>query len=796
MPMKQILMLLFITFNAIVSAATYYVSPSGNNSNAGTLNSPFKTINYGISKLIAGDILYVRNGIYYERVTVYGHDGVKSNPVIISAYPGESPIIDGTGITNSSLIYIPSNYVHLVGFEIRNIDLTDKDGGCTGVIVNGTNCIISRCTVHDSWGSGIGLGGNYSIVEYCSIYNCCLNNNRDEGRIATSWGSGISARRYPNYCVIRHCKVHDIWGEGISTFEATHTTIEDNVIYDVCSAMLYVSDSRDCVVQRNLVYTTRDMAGSQVGLAYWNEKALTENVYNLRNVLINNIVFGCHKNFRSGNSTVIDAGTLIANNTFVNSVENYCVEIGIATHTGGLFANNIVIQENGLPCIYAGDNHSLTYSHNLYNKPYNISALGSGDIIADARLSKTGEIGSDKLTAEYFELLSNSPAINKGTVFTQISDDIFGNKRDTSPDIGAHEYYPVDPSIKVNNITITGAASAKTITTDNGTLQLTAAVLPSNATNKSVTWSLTNGTGRAIISSSGLVTAVASGIVTAKATANDGSGVYGTLVITISNQVIQVTSITITGAGGATTIAADGGTLQLGASVLPSNAANKTVTWSITNGSSLASINSTTGLVTATDNGSITVRATAGDGSGVYGTLTITITNQVIPVTGITVMGAGGATTITTDGGTLQLSATVLPANADNKTVTWSITSGSGFASVNSSTGLLTATDNGSVTARATANDGSGVYGTLTITISNQVIPVTSITVTGAGGATTIAADDGTLQLSATVLPSNAANKTVTWSITSGSSRASINATTGLVTATDNGSITVRATAR
>ena len=47
-------------------------------------------------------------------------------------------------------------------------------------------------------------------------------------------------------------------------------------------------------------------------------------------------------------------------------------------------------------------------------------------------------------------------------------------------------------------------------------------------------------------------------------------------------------------------------------------------------------------------------------------------------------------------------------------------------------TGLVTAVSNGTVTARATANDGSGVYGQLTITISNQVIPVTGITVTGA----------------------------------------------------------------
>ncbi len=206
-----------------------------------------------------------------------------------------------------------------------------------------------------------------------------------------------------------------------------------------------------------------------------------------------------------------------------------------------------------------------------------------------------------------------------------------------------------------------------------------------------MTWSIANGTGQATISSSGLVTAIANGTVTARATANDGSGVYGTLVITISNQVIPVTSITVTGAGGATTITTDGGSLQLSASVLPSNATNKTVTWSITSGSGSGINNTSTGLVTAIDNGTVTVRATANDGSGVYGTLVITISNQVIPVTGITVTGAGGVSTITTDGGSLQLSAAVLPSNATNKTVTWSIYKGTGQASINSSTGLVTA---------------------------------------------------------------------------------------------------------
>ncbi|MBK7733428.1 MAG: Ig-like domain-containing protein [Bacteroidales bacterium] len=58
-------------------------------------------------------------------------------------------------------------------------------------------------------------------------------------------------------------------------------------------------------------------------------------------------------------------------------------------------------------------------------------------------------------------------------------------------------------SVPVSGITVTGAGGASTITRDNGTLALTATVTPANATNKSVTWSIINGTGQATISSSG-----------------------------------------------------------------------------------------------------------------------------------------------------------------------------------------------------------------------------------------------------------------------------------------------------
>jgi hypothetical protein len=95
-------------------------------------------------------------------------------------------------------------------------------------------------------------------------------------------------------------------------------------------------------------------------------------------------------------------------------------------------------------------------------------------------------------------------------------------------------------------------------------------------------------------------------------------------------------------------------------------------------------------------------------------------------VQSVTVTGAGGSNTIATDKGTLQLISTVLPGNAVYKTVTWSIVNSNGRASI-SSAGLVTAIENGTVMAMATANDGSGASGTLFINIANQANPGNTI---------------------------------------------------------------------
>jgi hypothetical protein len=100
-------------------------------------------------------------------------------------------------------------------------------------------------------------------------------------------------------------------------------------------------------------------------------------------------------------------------------------------------------------------------------------------------------------------------------------------------------------SIAVSEITVRGEGDLDIINTDKGTLQLIAEILPGYASDKTIAWSLINGTGQATINSEGVVTAISNGIVTARATARDGSGTYGELVINISNQAIPESELII-----------------------------------------------------------------------------------------------------------------------------------------------------------------------------------------------------------------------------------------------------------
>jgi len=232
-------------------------------------------------------------------------------------------------------------------------------------------------------------------------------------------------------------------------------------------------------------------------------------------------------------------------------------------------------------------------------------------------------------------------------------------------------------------------------------------------------------TGNATIdSSTGILTAISDGTVTAKATAKDGSGIVGSAVVTISNQVVKSTGFTVTALDGVTsTITADKGTLQMKEAIMPTNATTTpaSVTWSVekvgdvgTTMTGNATIDSD-GKLTATGNGTVKVKVTGTttDGTVIVGSDVITISGQIVAVTGISVTAPSGTVAINT---LLQMTATISPTTATNKTVTWSVISPSGKAEIGTD-GKLVGSVAENVTVIATANDNSLVTGSTIIVI-------------------------------------------------------------------------------
>ena len=328
-------------------------------------------------------------------------------------------------------------------------------------------------------------------------------------------------------------------------------------------------------------------------------------------------------------------------------------------------------------------------------------------------------------------------------------------------------------NVPVTGVTVTGANTA----TAGDTVTLTATVAPANATDKSVTWS-TSDAAVAAVNANGVVTTKKAGKVTITATSNGDKTKFGSIEITVSAATVPVTSVTVAGAAAMTV----DGEQTLTATVAPADATDKTVTWKSSD-ATVATVDAN-GKVVAKKAGEVTITATAG---GVSGTLKITVSDKaptVIPVQSVTVTGKQELV----EGASTTLTATVAPADATDKTVTWK-SSDESVATVDKD-GVVTAKKAGTVTITATAG---GVSGTLDITVTAkpvETVPVTSVEVTVEAG-TTVSVGK-TLQATATVKPGNATNKKVMWK-SSDESIATVDAN-GVITAKKAGKVVITAT--
>lgn len=169
--------------------SSYFVSPSGSDSNPGTLAAPFLTIAHGLGVLAAGDTLNIRAGTYdetiWESMVV---TGTLANPIVIQAYLGEAVILQPSAecialrfetsarsyitvrglVLDQALATCTTEPIALIDANQSNLTIQDceiKNGAANGVELAGSDHLLTGLLVHDCAGAGISADASDSTFQ-------------------------------------------------------------------------------------------------------------------------------------------------------------------------------------------------------------------------------------------------------------------------------------------------------------------------------------------------------------------------------------------------------------------------------------------------------------------------------------------------------------------------------------------------------------------------------------------------------------------------------------------------------
>jgi hypothetical protein len=536
--MKGVILFFSLTFSSVITARTYYVQDPANNINAHNSNDginikyPWATLLYSIGKLHPGDTLFVRGGVYYLTSTLRldaVRDGTRSNPIVMINYPNEKPIIDCSRINAGSGIVINRiSYWVIQGLEQRNAFQDGTTNTLHGVAINYCNNIhLNYLNIHHNGGCGLDIRmSNEIYIRGLDTYNNCdsLNSNP-----AYNGGKGD--------------------GNGCMNYTlGSDTTSWGKIYFDKCRSWNNSDDGfgigYQCYVyvdscwswnNGSPLYAQGAGRGFSTGHAFYPQTVLPQII--LTNcIAVYNKGTGFYHNCNSENYPTTQA--------WYNCLSAFNKGWGFyGLHPNGhppseniYWKNNIAYKNNRGTFSHEGLNTAPSYirhDHNSWNLRLAVSDADfiSLDTTGISEPRKADGSFPDNHCYDYFmRLTSKSKFVNAGV-------NVGLPYVDIAPDLGPFEYQgPTSGFTAILNISVKGLGGSNTISSDKGTLQLLATIVPENATYKSISWSIENNSGQATINLKGLVTAKANGTVTAIASANDGSGVYGTFTITISNQ--------------------------------------------------------------------------------------------------------------------------------------------------------------------------------------------------------------------------------------------------------------------
>ena len=451
---------LFVT----VYGRVWVVAPSGGD---------FTKIQDALNRATAGDTILVREKStpYYEQIYFPNSGNATQGYITLMAYPGEHPVLDGTGGRRSNMMAIKNqNYIRIIGFEIQNLKNVN-DGSAIRISGYGSHIEIRNNIIHDIRGTsamGITVYGTHSnpieylIIDGNEVYDC-----QPAPSEAITLNGNVTHFEVTNNIVrdVNNIGIDFIGGETDiqpdTALVARNGICRGNQVYranssygDGYAAGIYVDGGRDIIIENNIV------SGSDLGIEIGAENAgmVTRGVIVRNNVLYLNektgLVFGGYASYTGRVRHCQFTGNTLYKNDVLHAGWG---ELWIQ------YASNCEIRNN---IFYANDQNRLSYSEsgNVNNVlDYNLWFTESGTaefvwrghrytslaqfqqatgqsahgLFADPRFQDAGNAD--------FHLSQNSPAIDRGDPAYQAAageTDMDGEARIANGrvDIGADEY--------------------------------------------------------------------------------------------------------------------------------------------------------------------------------------------------------------------------------------------------------------------------------------------------------------------------------------------------------------------
>lgn len=477
--MKRILSVSLLLIGMMVSAAAanWYVAPNGNDNNAGSLSSPFKTIDRAIEAAEPGDIIELRNGNYNS-----GEIRVTKNNLTIRSYPGEWAVIQAP-VNNEDIascfwynepeveygllerLEIIGGYYYGVSFE-TNWDWGVPDNQRHGA----SNITIKNCKIHHTGRDCIKIKPECNNI---SIIGCELHHSGvGPGNANDPNAEGVDNVNGDNM-IVRNCYIHDISTTGVyAKGGAENCFIDGNLIMNTGEAGILLG-----------FYTDAEYFDTNSNPTYYECQYST--AYN--NIIVNTggagIGFFAARYCSAYNNTVVTASTQFHAPLYCSPGEIWIsnnLTLNPANQFLSIF-NNIFIDQSP-----SDDDHytvriregalegSNTFDHNVYFKTTGNATFDDGVSWPALTLPEwKSQMGFDPQSLEtnpqlnnQFHLNNNSPAIDAGENTPVAITDYDGQARSGAIDIGADESgngpsLPVPPPADVIG---TGAAGSSTPT--------------------------------------------------------------------------------------------------------------------------------------------------------------------------------------------------------------------------------------------------------------------------------------------------------------------------------------------